>query len=88
MRLMDLTILLSALFFMAVCCTGCGVKVKGDTTHTLQGEATVKVVIGVDVSICQDLEPEAKAECIQSLLDLAKAAAESKDQEQTGFSGI
>ena len=72
-------------FVLAV--AGCGPK---SSTHTVQGEATIKVVVGVDVTVCDQFpEGQQRLECVQSLLDLAKVAAESNNQESTGgFVGI
>ena len=63
--------------------TGCG---AADTEHEVRGDSTVKVVLGVDYSVCEQLEPELKSECIQTLLELLKAAAEG--EEKTAFPGI
>lgn len=90
MKTTDVAIMLFTLVVLFACCTGCGPKItiQGGSTHTVQGEATVKVVVGVDVSVCEGLEPAAKAECIQSLIELATVVSESKNQEETGFGGM
>ena len=82
-KAIDVALMLFALVLLFSFCTGCGPK---STTHTVQGEATVKVVISVDTSICDGMEPAAKTECIQSLLDLATAANGNK--EESGLDGI
>lgn len=89
MKAIDVAIMLFALVVLFACCA-CGPKitVQGGTTHTVQGESTVRVVVGVDTTVCDGMEPAARTECIQSLLDIAKMVSESKDQEQTGFGGI
>lgn len=57
---------------------GCmDVKVS-DSRHEVGGEATIRVVVGIDVTACEGLPPEDKLECVQSLIDLAKTI-----QEQT-----
>jgi hypothetical protein len=75
--------------FAALLLTGCmDVKVS-DSHHTVGGEATVRIVVGVDVTACEGLEPAAKAECVQSLIELAKLITEQQDEEQLeGFGGI
>lgn len=55
--------------------TSCGVRASGTTTHRVEGEATVRVV--VDVSLCDSLKNEDKLECIKTLLEIMKAASES-----------
>lgn len=54
---------------------GCDASISGESTHTVQGEATVRVVVGVDVTACEGLNPEEKAQCIKDLMDLAKIIA-------------
>lgn len=90
MKTTDVAIMLFTLVVLFACCTGCGPKItiQGGSTHTVQGEATVKVVVGVDVSICEGLDQEAKLECIKALVDLAKTVGAAKDQEETGFGGM
>lgn len=90
MKAIDVALMLLALVLLFWFCTGCGPKitVQGETVHRVEGEATVKVVVGVDVSVCEGLEPAAKAECIQSLIELATVVSESKNQEETGFGGM
>lgn len=61
---------------------GCDASVKGDTTHTVQGEATVRIVVGVDVTACEGLEPAAKAECIQAMIELAKVMQQAKETQE------
>lgn len=57
---------------------GCmDVKVS-DSRHEVSGTATVRVVVGIDVTACEGLPPEDKLECIQSLIDLAKTLQESQ----------
>lgn len=66
---------------------GCAnVEVKGKTTHTVQGEATVRMVVEVDTTICDELPAEDRLECIEALIDLAKMLSE-KD-EPKGYGGI
>ena len=63
---------------------GCArVKFTGGSTHKLEGEA--KVVLVVDFSVCDGLPPEDKVECIKALLEILKEA--NKKDEPT-FPGI
>jgi hypothetical protein len=65
---------------------GCAnVEVKGKTTHTVQGEATVRMVVEVDTTICDELPAEDRLECIQTLIDLAKVLSE---KDEPAFGGI
>jgi hypothetical protein len=66
---------------------GCGYGPKS-STHTVQGEATVRVVVEVDVSVCNELPQEDRAECIKNIIELAKSANAAKEQEPEGFGGI
>lgn len=64
--------------------TGCGqFAAKGGTTHTVQGEATVRVVVGVDIAPCEQLPPADKLECIEALVELAKEFGDKANTEQT-----
>lgn len=63
------------LLFAILFLVGCDASISGESTHTVQGEATVRVVVGVDVTACQDLNPEEKAECIAAMVELAKVIA-------------
>lgn len=90
MRIKDVAVMILFLVVMLLCCTACGPKItiQGGSTHTVQGEATVKVVIGVDTTVCEGLEPAAKLECIQALLDLAKAVGEARNEDESTFPGM
>lgn len=56
------------------------VIVEGGTVHRVEGEATTKIVVGVDTSPCDELDQEAKQECIIAIIEIAKQATkESKD---------
>jgi hypothetical protein len=55
---------------------GCGMKASGGTVHRVEGEATVKIVVGVDVSVCQGLPDEQRFACVNSLVELATKMAE------------
>jgi hypothetical protein len=66
---------------------GCGRMDVSDSNHTIGGEATVKIVIGVDVTACEALPPEDKLECVASLIELAKLLTEQGAQPE-GFGGI
>jgi hypothetical protein len=71
-----------ALFLSLV---ACGPK---SSTHTVQGEATVKIVVGVDLTVCDQFpESSERLECIKALLDLAKIMNET-DDEESGFEGV
>ena len=83
MKAIDVALMLLMLVVLLTFCTGCGPR---SSTHTVQGEATVKIVVSVDTTVCDDLPTEDKQECIKSLVDLATAA--TKTQQETGFSGI
>lgn len=72
---------------LALTVVGCGKIEVSDSHHEVSGTATVRVVIGIDVAACEGLEPAAKAECIQSLIELAKVL-EANKQTTTGIGGI
>lgn len=81
----------ASIIMVVVFCTlfliimACGPK---SSTHTVQGEATVRVVIGVDLAVCEQFpEGSERLECIRALIDLAKIANETDEQEE-GFGGI
>ncbi len=42
-------------FLTGLLLTGCDASISGESTHTVQGEATVKIVVGVDVTACEGL---------------------------------
>lgn len=74
---------------------GCmDVKVS-DSRHEVGGEATIRIVVGVDVTACEGLEPEDKAQCVKDMIELAKMLQEaqlnsddSPTTPETGFTGI
>ena len=68
--------------FVTLLMVGCGRVDVSDSHHTVSGDATIHVVVGVDVTACQGLEPAAKAECIQSLIELAKVMTETQQVDQ------
>jgi hypothetical protein len=63
-----------ALIFMftGLALTGC-FQASGRSEIILQGEATVKHTL--DISVCDDLEGEAKTECIKTVLEILQAAS-------------
>jgi hypothetical protein len=67
---------------------GCGRVGVSDSKHEVGGEATVRIVVGVDVKVCDDLSSAERLECIKAIVELAKAAATSKDGEDGGFDGL
>ena len=60
------------LILLTECLTCCGVKASGTTTHRVEGEATIRVV--VDVSICDSLTGTDKVECIKTIVEVLKAS--------------
>lgn len=88
--LCDCSIGLAAFVFLCFCLLtqSCGIRVNGEQDHKVEGEVTVNVVVKVDITPCQELEPEAKATCIETLVEVARAAAEGIPQQQQGFGGI
>ena len=66
---------------------GCArVDFSGGSTHSIEGEATVRVVVGVDTTPCDKLPAEDQVECIKALVELAEVLQE-KDKP-TAFEGI
>lgn len=66
---------------LALALTGCrqDVKVSGGTTHKVEGEA--KVVLAIDISICDEIENQiAKQDCIAQVLSILTKAQEQADQ--------
>lgn len=64
----------SAILLIALTLTGC-FQASGRSEIILQGEATVRHTIDVDV--CDGMEPEAKQACIETVLEILAEA--SKD---------
>lgn len=62
---------------------GCGSMNISDSKHEVGGEATIRVVIGIDVTACEGLNSEDKLECIQAMVDLAKTI-EHQTQSDSG----
>lgn len=53
--------------------SSCGsLKVSGETKHTVQGTATIR--LEVDASLCDSLPEADRAACIEKLLDLLTKA--------------
>jgi hypothetical protein len=60
----------------------CGkISVEGETVHRVEGEATTKIVVGVDTSPCDELKPEDKQECIKAIIEIARAATKESGSE-------
>lgn len=76
-------IMIAAFCALFLSLVACGPK---SSTHTVQGEATIKVVVGVDLTVCDQFPVDQRLECVQALLDLAKTLNE-KD-EDNGFDGL
>lgn len=66
--------------------TGC-IDVS-DSKHEVGGEATVRIVVGVDITACNELPPEDKLECITTMLEIVKMMEESQDQDSDNLSGL
>lgn len=63
MRTLILTILLSS----------CGaIKAEQTTTYRVEGDATVHILVGVDVTPCMTLPADQQEACIAALVDLAE----------------
>lgn len=77
-------VMVGVLCVMFLALVACGPK---SSTHTVQGEATIKVVVGVDLTVCDQFPVEQRLECVQALLDLAKTLNE-KDEDESGFDGL
>ena len=73
------------LILLTECLTCCGVKASGTTTHRVEGEATVRIV--VDVSICDSLEGADKIECIKAIVKILEEA-NSKETANKEIGGI
>lgn len=65
------------LVLLSLLLTGCGFKASGSTTHRVEGEATVRIV--VDVSICDSLTGTDKVECIKTIVEVLKASQTDKE---------
>ncbi len=64
---------------VSVLLSGCmKISVDGDTTHRVEGEATTRIIVSVDTAICDELDAEAKQECIKALIELAIEAAKKE----------
>ena len=67
---------MSKLLFLLLL-TSCGIKASGSTTHRVEGEATVRVVI--DVSICDSLTGTDKVECIKTIVKVLEESQAAKE---------
>ena len=76
------------LLLMILLTVGCGRVGVSNSKHEVGGEATVRVVVGVDTRVCNELPKAERLECIKAIVDLAKAAATAKDGEDGGFDGL
>lgn len=61
---------------------GCGAKLQNETVYRVEGDATIHVVVGVDVTACEGLEGEDKAECIQAMIELAKVIQQTQGAQE------
>ena len=86
------------LWYLVMMLCACGssntIKVKGGTTHTVEGEAHVvnEIVLKIDVSACESLDGANQAQCITDsvkaigdLVQIIKSLT-CKDQECMGLS--
>lgn len=76
------------LLLMILLSVGCGRVGVSNSKHEVGGEATVRIVVGVDTKACDELPQAERLECIQAIVELAKAAATAEDGEDGGFDGI
>lgn len=87
--ILDAGVVVVIVLIWAAIASGCGVRVKGEEKHKVEGEATVNVnvTVKVDITPCEALEPDAKAACIETLIETAKEIAQGLPQQQ-GIGGI
>jgi hypothetical protein len=55
-------------------CTSCGSVLKS-STHTVQGEATIRHEIRIESDLCDELEGSDKTECLKNLTEALAAAS-------------
>jgi hypothetical protein len=70
-------ILICAFCALFLSLVSCDAKVTGNTTHTVQGEATVRMEIALDY--CKDIPPEQKLECLETFADLIEMLKGDKE---------
>jgi hypothetical protein len=68
------------LLILSFVLVGCGRVGVSNSKHTIGGEATVRVIVEIDVTACDGLEPAAKAECVEALVSIAKEMAEKANE--------
>jgi hypothetical protein len=62
--------------------SGCAkIIVEGGSVHRVEGEATTRIIVGVDTSPCDELDQEAKQECIIAIIEIAKQATKESGSE-------
>ena len=61
--------------------TSCGIYARGKTEHEVKGDATVHIVVGVDVAACSTLPEADRLACIEALIELAKTISEQQDNQ-------
>lgn len=69
---------LVSLIMLAVTTISCGKIAVSDSTHRVEGDTTVHVVVGIDVSACDSFPVEQRSKCVSDLIDLLKAMLEAK----------
>jgi hypothetical protein len=71
-------LVLAAIAFAAI---GCG-RVEHKVSGGAQTRSDVNVTVTVDISLCDELVGEDKAECVNALAKLAAIAAEEADSAE------
>lgn len=74
----DLMLKLVSLIMLTVTTIGCGRIEISDSTHRVEGDATVHVIIGIDVSACDSFPIEQRPKCVSDLIELFKVMQEAK----------
>ena len=72
---------------LSLALVGCGrVEATGGTTHKVEGEA--RIVVTVDVSVCDKVPEQARVDCVGDVLEILQKLEGKTDGPESQFPGF
>lgn len=75
------------LILLSLALIGCGkVVASGETRHKVEGEA--RIVVTVDVSLCDKVPEQERADCVSDILEILQKLEGKTDGPESQFPGF